>query len=107
MQKVSYREFLGLTEEEYEEFLKEDNDECIEIDTWEDLEGREINGYKFTFLGKEKGTMVVMDVKDSMLMGTFYLNRTPSFAIESFLMVLEVYVMVTDIGRVCSGDEVC
>ena len=103
MERISYREFLGLTEEEYEEFLKEDNDECVEIDTWEELEGRDINGYKFTFLGKENGTMVVTDAKDSMPIGTFYLNRTPTFAIESFLMVLEVYVMVIN-GRVGDVD---
>jgi hypothetical protein len=93
MQKVSYREFLGLSQEEYEEFLKdESNDECNEIDCWIDLEGKEINGYKFTFLGREKSTMTVEN-KDGII-GTFYLNRTPTFAIESFLMVLEVYVMV-------------
>ena len=110
---VSYKEYLkglGLTEEEIESKLLElDEVNPIGIDSWEELDGEVINGYRFGLMGHNKGMLSVSKNENGKERnyGIFNIELNPTFAIESYLMVLEVYVMMTDIGRVYSGDEVC
>ena len=94
--KLSYKEFLGLTDEEFEQEMSK-VDEPMYIDTWGELDKMEINGYKFSILGEKKERLLVEDLSGRNI-ATFNVDRTPSFAIESFLMVLEVYAMVLN-GR--------
>ena len=95
--KLSYQKFLGLTDEEYEEEMSK-VEEPMYIDTWDELDKMEINGYKFAILGEKRERLLVEDLSGRNI-ATFNVDRTPSFAIESYLMVLEVYVMVIN-GRV-------
>ena len=126
---VSYKEYLKglrLTEEEIESKLLElDEVNPIGIDSWEELDGEVINGYRLALAGHNKhilsisrnengkersyGTFNIEKEVNGKVRnyGIFNIELNPTFAIESYLMVLEVYVMMTDIGRVYCGDEVC
>ena len=110
---VSYKEYLkslGLTEEEIESKLLElDEVNPIGIDSWEELDGEVINGYRLALAGHNKHMLNISKVVNGKERnyGIFNIELNPTFAIESYLMVLEVYVMMTDIGRVYCGDEVC
>ena len=110
---VSYKEYLkglGLTEEEIESKLLElDEVNPIGIDSWEELDGEVINGYRLALCGHNKTMLnIEKEVKGKLRnYGIFNIELNPTFAIESYLMVLEVYVIMTDIGRVYCGDEVC
>ena len=110
---VSYKESLllkGLTEEEIESKLLElDEVNPIGIDSWEELDGEVINGYRLALAGHNKHMLNISKVVNGKERnyGIFNIELNPTFAIESYLMVLEVYVMMTDKGRVYCGDEVC
>ena len=109
---VSYKEYLkglGLTEEEITSKLLElDEVNPIGIDSWEELDGEVINGYRLALAGHNKHMLNISKVVNGKERnyGIFNIELNPTFAIESYLMVLEVYVMMTDIGRVYCGDEV-
>ena len=110
---VSYKEYLkslGLTEEEITSKLVElDEVNPIGIDSWEELDGEVINGYRLALAGQRRNMLNIEKEVNGKVRnyGIFNIELNPTFAIESYLMVLEVYVMMTDIGRVYCGDEVC
>ena len=110
---VSYKEYLkglGLTEEEIESKLLElDEVNPIGIDSWEELDGEVINGYRLALAGQRRNMLNIEKEVNGKVRnyGIFNIELNPTFAIESYLMVLEVYVMMTDIGRVYCGDELC
>ena len=108
---VSYKESLllkGLTEEEITSKLLElDEVNPIGIDSWEELDGEVINGYRLALAGHNKHMLSISRNENGKERnyGIFNIELNPTFAIESYLMVLEVYVMMTDKGRVYSKEE--
>ena len=92
--KLSYQEYLGLNDQEYDEFLKlEKEEETIAINDWLELRNCVINGHKFMFMGEDSTTMTVLDMS-GLPIGTFYLNRSKTGAIEGYLMEYGIYIMV-------------
>ena len=105
---MGYKDWLlksGLTEAQIEEKLAElDEVEVIEVDCWEELNGKVINGFRFGFI---KQLMSVSRIEKGVERNhaVFNVELNPTFAIESWLIARGLNVMV--IGERIGSEEEC
>ena len=93
----SYLEKLGLTDEQIEGKLAE-LDECcpIEVDSWDELDGKTLNDYRMGLAGSDKHMLSVSQIIEGKErnIGMFNLKYNPTFAIESWMIAMGINVMV-------------
>ena len=103
--RKGYKDWLlksGLTEAQIEEKLAELYEvEIIEIDSWEELSGKVINGFRFGFIKQLMSVSRVENGKERNH-AVFNIELNPTFAIESWCIARGLNVMIIG-DRI--GDE--
>ena len=106
---MGYKDWLrksGHTDEQIEGKLAE-LDECcpIEVDSWDELDGKTLNDYRMGLAGSDKHMLSVSQIIDGKErnIGMFNLKYNPTFAIESWFIAMGINVMV--IGERIGCDE--
>ena len=105
---MGYRDWLlksGLTDEQIEEKMAElDDVKGIEIDCWEELSGKVINGFRFGFI-KQLMSVSKVEWGKERNHAVFNMELNPTFAIESWCIARGLNVMV--VGERIGSEEEC